>query len=85
MGSPLDGYSLKARYLPALIVLLPIWLAFAVWFPPDKQFIAVFASAGLTLVLSVLLAQLQKDFSQVARLWWMLIEFRLFAAENQAW
>jgi hypothetical protein len=61
MGSPLDGYSLKARYLPALIVMLPLWLAFAVWFPPDKQFIGVFASAGVTLVFSMLLAQLGRD------------------------
>src|SRR5437016_2620224 len=61
MGSSLDGYSLKARYLPALIVVLPLWLAFAVWFPPDKQFTGVFASAGLTLVFSTLLAQLGRD------------------------
>ncbi|MDB5329590.1 MAG: hypothetical protein JWP03_741 [Phycisphaerales bacterium] len=61
MASPLDGYSLKARYLPALIVMLPLWLAFAVWFPPDKQFLGVFASAGVTLVLSTLLAQLGRD------------------------
>jgi hypothetical protein len=61
MGSPLDGYSLKARYLPALVVMLPLWLAFAVWFPPDKQFLGVFASAGVTLVLSTLLSQLGRD------------------------
>lgn len=61
MGSSLDGYSLRARYLPALIVVLPIWLAFAVWFPPDKQFVGVFASAGVTLVFGTLLAQLGRD------------------------
>lgn len=61
MASPLDGYSLKARYLPALIVVLPLWLAFAVWFPPDKQFVGVFASAGFTIVFSMLLAQLGRD------------------------
>lgn len=61
VGQALDGYAFKARYLPALIVLLPSWLAFAVWFPVDKQFIGTFASAGLTTVLSVLLAQLGRD------------------------
>lgn len=61
MGAPMDEYTLKARYLPALIVVLPLWLAFAVWFPPDKQFTGVFASAGMTLVFGTLLAQLGRD------------------------
>ena len=61
MGSGLDGYTLKARYVPALIVVLPLWLAFAVWFPRDDQFLGVFASAGVTLVLSMLLAQIGRD------------------------
>ena len=61
MAATLDGYSLKARYLPALVVVLPLWLSFAVWFPPDKQFAGTFASAGVTLVLSSLLAQLGRD------------------------
>jgi len=61
MASPIDGYSLKARYLPALIVVLPMWLAFAVWFPPDKQFAGIFASAGMTLIFGTLLAHLGRD------------------------
>jgi hypothetical protein len=61
MAPALDGYSLKARYLPAFIVVLPVWLAFAVWFPPDKQFIGVFASTGVTLVIGTLLAHLGRD------------------------
>jgi hypothetical protein len=61
VASVLDGYSLKARYLPALVVVLPAWLAFAAWSPPDKQFLGVFASAGVTVVLSTLLGQLGRD------------------------
>ena len=59
--SVLDGYTLKARYLPACIVVLPAWLSFALWFPPDKIFYVIFASAGVTLVLAILLAQIGRD------------------------
>lgn len=61
IGSGLDGYTFKARYLPALIVILPAWLAFALWFPPDKAFQGIFASAAVTIVLGALLAQLGRD------------------------
>src|SRR4051812_5237805 len=61
LGLGFDGYTLKARYVPALIVVLPAWLTFALWFPPDKIFVAVFASAGITLAMSAILAQIGRD------------------------
>ena len=61
IGSGLDSYTFKARYLPAFIVILPAWLAFALWFPSDKLFEGVFASAAMTIVLSALLAQIGRD------------------------
>ena len=61
IGSGLDGYTFKARYLPAFIVILPAWLAFALWFPPDKLFEGVFASTAVTIVLGALLSQVGRD------------------------
>ena len=61
ISSGLDGYTFRARYLPAFTVVLPAWLAFALWFPPDKAMVGTFASTGVTFVLGVVLAQIGRD------------------------
>lgn len=61
IGSGLDGYTFKARYLPAFVVIMPAWLAFALWFPPEKILEGVLASAAVTVTLGALLAQVGRD------------------------
>lgn len=54
----LDPYSIPARLFPAVIVVLPLGLAFAVWFPEDMlgwgAITAFFSTTGLALLLAEL-------------------------------
>jgi hypothetical protein len=61
VGSFIDRYTLTARFAPAVLVTLPLGLAFATWFPPEKHLPAALTAVGGTIALAVLLGQLGRD------------------------
>jgi len=57
---PLDTYNIRARLAPVLLVTIPLGLAGATWIGPEKIEV-ILTGASITLVLSILCAQLGRD------------------------
>jgi len=64
MKLPLDSYSLRARFFPAVIVLVPAVAAAAAWVPLDSLSWKTFASAGCLAALASLLSHLARDLGK---------------------
>lgn len=61
MDNLLDAYNLRARLFPAFLVLAPVGLGVAAWFPLDYQLLGTLGSLGATLGVATLLQQLARD------------------------
>lgn len=64
MKLPLDSYSLRARFFPAAIVLLPAVAAGAAWVPLDSLSWKTLASVGCLAALASLLSHLARDLGK---------------------
>jgi hypothetical protein len=57
----LDPYNVRARLAPVLLVTIPFGLSCTAWFGAEKQLAGVLTGATITLVLTILGAQLGRD------------------------
>lgn len=64
MKLPLDSYSLRARFFPAVIVLAPAVAAAAAWVPLDSLSWKTLASVGCLAALASLLSHLARDLGK---------------------
>lgn len=64
MKLPLDSYSLRARYLPAVLVLAPAFAAAAAWVPFESLAWKLLASLGALAAAAVLLSHLARDLGR---------------------
>jgi hypothetical protein len=64
MKLPLDTYSLRARFFPAVIVLVPAVAAAAAWVPLDSLSWKTLASVGCLAALASLLSHLARDLGK---------------------
>lgn len=64
MKLPLDSYSLRARFFPAVIVLVPAVAAAAAWVPLDSLSWKTLASVGCLAALASLLSHLARDIGK---------------------
>lgn len=61
MKLPLDSYSLRARFFPAVVVLAPAIAAAAAWVPLESLSLKTLASVGCLAALASLLSHLARD------------------------
>lgn len=64
MKLPLDSYSFRARFFPAVIVLVPAIAAAAAWVPLDSLSSKTLASVGCLAALASLLSHLARDLGK---------------------
>lgn len=64
MKIPLDSYSLRARFLPAVLVLAPAVAALAAWLPLESAAWKTLASLGALAGSAILLSHLARDLGQ---------------------
>jgi hypothetical protein len=59
-----DTYNLRARVAPSIIVVLPLMLAIASWWPGEAKWPGVLTGLGVSLALGTLLSQLGRDLGK---------------------
>ena len=64
MKLPLDSYSFRARFLPAVLVLAPVVAASAAWLPLESPAWKALASVGALAAAAVLLSHLARDMGK---------------------
>ncbi len=64
MKLPLDSYSFRARFLPAVLVLAPVVATLAAWLPLESPAWKTLASVGALAAAAVLLAHLARDMGK---------------------